>query len=543
MNCFRLLSSPTATAVKLSSLENGDRDADADLILPAIFNRLHFRALRQDFLAGLTTAVVALPMSLAFGVASGLGALAGIYGAVFCGFFAAMFGGTQGQATGPTGPLTVVIASLVAATQSLEMAFASIILAGAMQIAIGLLGLGKLVQLVPRAVTSGFMTGVGTLIVLLQSAPVLGAPGVASAVAGLKALPANLAHADPVALSLGLASFGICRFTPRHVAEVVPAPLIALILTTAAAALLFPGAATVGAIPMGLPSVHLPALAHLTSPGALAAIAPYAAVLAVLGSIDALLTSLVADAVTHVYHDPRRELVGQGLGNMFSGLFGGLIGAGATMLTVVNIRSGAQTCLSGAFYAAVMAGAVLCLSGVVSLVPLATLAGIVLSAGLAVVDWEFLSQITHLPVEAALVGGLTWYLTVFVDLILAVGAGCALAMFMGVLRSREAQLDSCTVGRDADGTPVFGLSGNVDFSGAGSLTRALTPVVMREGKGNGKVVLDLRGVTSLDSSAMLAVTELVHSAEAKGIATLVRVGQGSALDSSLRGLGLATVVA
>ena len=300
-------------------------------------NGLAFDNLRGDVAGGLTAAVVALPLALAFGIASGAGALAGLYGAVVLGFFAAIFGGTPAQISGPTGPMTVLMAAVIVQhSENPAIAFTVAIMAGGFQVLMGGLGIGRYMLLMPTPVVSGFMSGVGCIIIILQLGPLLGQDALSNATEAVVALPVMIQDAKLGALLVGLISLATISLTPRSVARFVPSPLLALLLGTASALALSTEIPTIGEIPAGLPSLVVPAI----DAGEFRHMVGSAFALALLGMIDSLLTSLVADTMTQTYHKPDRELVGQGLGNMLAGLFGGIPGAGATMRTVVNIRAG-----------------------------------------------------------------------------------------------------------------------------------------------------------------------------------------------------------
>ncbi|MGH7430146.1 MAG: SulP family inorganic anion transporter, partial [Candidatus Methylomirabilaceae bacterium] len=287
-----------------------------------LFHGLHFNNLRGDIYGGLVAAVVALPLALAFGVASGAGAIAGLYGAIFVGFFAALFGGTPAQVSGPTGPMTVVMAGIITQFgQEPALAFTAVILGGGLQILLGVSGIGRYITLVPYPVISGFMSGIGCIIIILQLGPLVGhAAKQEGVLATLTALPKFFA--DPVsdALIAGVLTLGIVYLTPERVGKLVPPPLLALLAGTSIAALFLPNAPLIGTIPQGIPVPIVPTL-HLD---AVTLAIEEAVVLALLGSIDSLLTSLVCDNMTRTQHDSNRELIGQGMGNMVSGLFGGL---------------------------------------------------------------------------------------------------------------------------------------------------------------------------------------------------------------------------
>lgn len=304
-----------------------------------------FEELPGNLFGAVTSAVVALPMALAFGVASGLGPVAGIYGAVAVGFFAAVFGGTPSQISGPTGPMTVAMATVVTLhADSLATAFSIVMLAGLLQISFGALRIGSLVSYTPYSVISGFMSGIG-IIIVLQVLPFLGADSVAGGpLSQIAAWPDGAGKLNPDSAAVGAIALAICIFWPARFRKFFPPALAALVIGTAAALLHFNGAIAIGKIPAALPALQPPQLQwHVFT----RMIEP-ALVIALLGSIDSLLTSLVADSLTRTRHNPNRELIGQGLGNLAAGLVGGLPGAGATMGTVTSIRAGGRSPVAGA---------------------------------------------------------------------------------------------------------------------------------------------------------------------------------------------------
>ena len=316
-----------------------------------IFNQVGFDNIRGDTFGGVTAAVVALPMALAFGVASGAGPEAGLYGAVLVGLFAALFGATPTLISEPTGPMTVVftavLASLIATNpdQGLAMAFTVVILAGVFQISFGIFKIGHFVTLMPYTVVSGFMSGIGLILIILQIGPLLGsAPPAGGVIGTLSALPLLLSSIAWTELALGALTFCVLIYTPKQLRRYLPPQLLALLLGTIVSIFILSGEIRIiGEIPTGLPSMQMPAFDW----GHWQTILVNALVLAMLGSIDALLTSVIADSMTKQESNANKELIGQGIGNIASGLFGGLPGAGATMGTVVNIQAGAQTALSG----------------------------------------------------------------------------------------------------------------------------------------------------------------------------------------------------
>ena len=249
--------------------------------------------LRGDIYGGLTAAVVALPLALAFGVTSGAGPLAGMYGAIIVGFFAAVFGGTPAQVSGPTGPMTVVMTAIVIHfAHNPAMAFTIVMLGGVFQIFFGLLKFGRYINLVPYPVISGFMSGIGCIIIILQLAPFVGQVAAGGPLKSLLALPELFSQIESSALILGIVALAIIWFIPQRISRYIPGPLLALVAGTILSVLFLNNVTVIGEIPSGLPSLQAPAF----SIDEFAIIIKYSLVLAFLGSIDSLLTSLIADS-------------------------------------------------------------------------------------------------------------------------------------------------------------------------------------------------------------------------------------------------------
>lgn len=490
-------------------------------------NGLHLRNLRGDIFGGLTAAIVALPLALAFGVSSGAGAIAGLYGAVAIGFFAALFGGTPSQISGPTGPMTVVMATVFSGLiakypeTGLALAFTVVMLGGLFQIAFGLLHLGEYITLMPYTVISGFMSGVGVIIFILQLAPFCGVEGSASVPDSIAQLPDVLSQANPAAVGLGALTLAIVFGMPKQLNRILPAPLVALVVGTVISTLFIGDSVPlIGEIPRGLPAFHPPVFDR----EAIQDMLGYGLVLAALGAIDSLLTSLVADNITRTQHDSDRELIGQGIGNMASGLIGGLPGAGATMRTVINVKSGGKTPLSGIVHAMLLLTVMLGAGPITEKIPLAVLAGILIKVGIDIVDWSFLKRAHKVSLKAA---GLMYgvlLLTVFVDLITAVAAGAFVANLLTIksltdeqklhvqtivsptdesLNNEERTLLSAMEGR----LLLFRLSGPMSFGAAKTISQRMTIVNKFEA-----LVLDLADVPRLGVTASLAIENMVREA-------------------------------
>ncbi|HHP7245364.1 MAG TPA: SulP family inorganic anion transporter [Elainellaceae cyanobacterium] len=497
-----------------------------------LIHGLHFYNIRGDIFGGITAAVVALPLALAFGVSSGAGAIAGLYGAVFVGFIAALFGGTPSQISGPTGPMTVVMATVFSAIvaanpeNGVAMAFTVVMLGGLFQILLGALRLGQYITLMPYTVISGFMSGIGVIIIVIELGPFLGHPASASVIESLRQLPAFLSTANPFATGLGLVTLAIVFGLPRRLNRIVPAPLLALVVGTVLSVMLLPTAAIprIGDIPSGFPALNLPTFTW----GQLKMMLGYGIMLGVLGAIDSLLTSLVADNITQTQHHSDRELIGQGIGNLVSGLFGGLPGAGATMRTVINVKSGGRTPISGMVHASALLLVVLGAGPLTETIPHAVLAGILIKVGIDIIDWSFLKRAHRLSLKAT---GLMYgvlLLTVFVDLITAVAVGVFVANLLTVKHLSDVQVANMKVMVHSDDSPLlsaeeqrlldqargrgllFHLEGPMSFGAAKAISQRLGIV----GKYN-VLILDLTDVPRLGITASLAIENMVKEAHDK----------------------------
>lgn len=406
-------------------------------------NLYDLKNLRGDLIGGLVAGIVALPLALAFGVQSGLGAVAGLYGAIALGILAALFGGTATQASGPTGPMTVVSATLVATAiefaGALESALGIIVLtfalAGVLQILFGFLNIARYIKFLPYPVISGFMSGVGLIIVLLQLYPLVGVAAPKSTIGVITELPRFFANLNLAALGLGALTILIYYLFPR-VTKVVPSALVALVSVSLLSYFLKLDVPVIGEIPSGLPALKIGEMLSI-DPAAYLLILEYALVLAVLGSIDSLLTSVIADNITKTKHNSNRELIGQGIGNVVAAIFGGIPGAGATKGTVVNINAGGKTRLSGTIHGLFLLAVLLGVGQLAAFIPLAVLAGILIPIGFAIIDKKGLKHLLHVPRTDAVVLITVFAFTTFGSLIQAVGLGVILASLLFMKRSSD----------------------------------------------------------------------------------------------------------
>jgi SulP family sulfate permease len=404
---------------------------------------MKFASLKGDIFGGVTAGIVALPLALAFGVQSGLGASAGLYGAMILGLLAAVFGGTNTQISGPTGPMTVVSATVVAAAIAkygqIESAMGVIILtflfAGIFQILFGVLKIGKYIKYIPYPVLSGFMSGIGVIIIIFQFFPVLGLPSPGKIFTVFKDLPEAVSILNPVSLGITIATILIIYLFPK-LSKVVPGTLVALILITLISFFFSLETPLIGDMPKGLPALKIGSLSGISFSDFSMILLP-AITLAGLGAIDTLLTSVVADNLTRTRHNSNKELIGQGIGNMVSSLFGGIPGAGATMRTVVNVKSGGKTRLSGIIHALLLFIILLGLGKYLAFIPLAALAGVLITVGIGIVDVRGMKNLFNMPKSDALVLIIVLLLTVFVDLLQAVGIGMVISSLIFMRKASE----------------------------------------------------------------------------------------------------------
>jgi SulP family sulfate permease len=499
-------------------------------------NGLHFNNIRGDIYGGLTAAVVALPLAMAMGVASGVGPIAGMYGAIFVGFFAALFGGTPAQVSGPTGPMTVVMAAIFIQytgmfpddpAQGAALAFTVVMMGGLFQIVFGVLKLGKYIELVPHPVVSGFMTGIGVIIILLQFGPLLGQAAGSKPLEAALSIPDNINLLDSTSLILGLIAlvvvFGIPKFLPK-VNQLAPSPLLALIVGTLTYLLFIPAGSTpiIGEIPTGFPEFRYPTIEFELLLQMIAS----GLTLAGLGAIDSLLTSLVADNVTRTQHKSDRELIGQGIGNTIAGMFGGLPGAGATMRTVVNVKAGGRTPISGALHAVILLAIVLGAGALASDIPKAVLAGILIKVGVDIIDWDYLKRLKTAPKAGIVIMLTVLIVTVAVDLLLAVGIGMVMASFLFMQRITDMQIASMKaitkpgdssiyeralteqeteIMEQANGQiMLFHMRGAMSFSSAKSLVRRHSMIADYQ-----IMLLDLSDVPNIDFTTTRALEDII----------------------------------
>lgn len=517
-----------------------------------------FRNLRQghrrsqlagDAFGGLTAAIIALPMGIAFGVQSNLGAEAGLYTAIILAFVAALIGGTQTLISDPTGPMTVVSATIIAAAmqdygdRALSLIVATFLLAAILQLAFSFLRVARYVKYIPYPVISGFMGGIGIIIIIFQLYPLLGqtSPKVLwEVLQGIGSAPVN-----STALLLGLATIAIIFIFPL-LTKKIPSILVALVLGSLATWAFGLQVPTIGEIPTGLPAFQLHYLGALEWMDLNVILVP-AATLAALGTIDTLLTSVVADTLTETRHDGDRELIGQGLGNFLAVAFGGIPGAGATMGTVTNIKAGGNSHLSGMFKGLFLLLIILVFAPLVAYIPTAVLAGILITIGLGIIDYKGIRLLVKMPRHDAGILVLVLLITVFNNLLNAVAVGSILSALlfmkkmadaMSVIPNRpeakEAAQEVALPQKVATQVHVETLNGPLFF---GFSEQFMSHIQAIEDQSVRIVVLDLHNVPFIDGSGLLTLENAVLQLRKQGVEVYL-TASNSYVEHCMRKIGL-----
>lgn len=530
-----------------------------------LIENLHFNNIRGDITGGITAGVVALPFAIAMGLASGAGAIAGLYGAIITGFFAALFGGTGAQVSGPTGPMTVVMALIVTkyiATYpetGLAIAFTTVVLGGLFQIGFGVLRLGRFINLIPHPVTSGFMSGIGVIIIILQIPQILGFYEIKGSTLMIFSQLLEVEHyfVHTGAIAIAIITLLAVYLLPKKIGKIIPSPLFALITGTLIL-VFFPQFFTsnaepinnmiLGNVPTGLPNFHLPVwesdiIIDMIASGL---------TLAVLGSIDSLLTSLVADEITHTHHKSNRELIGQGVGNTISGLFGGLPGAGATMRTMTNVKAGGLTPISGALHAILLLVIVLGGAQYAKEIPLAVLGAILVKVGTDIIDWHYLKRLINSPKSGAIIMFVVLSVTVFYNLMAAVGIGLVMASLIFLQRMSDMQLSSIVAVQSIEdaanlsdeyqafikqGNALFyQLNGAIGFGSAKGIVKDFSTKTHYN-----KVILDLSNVPVIDYTSSRGIAQICTICADKS-ATIAIKGANDGVRLLLENIGIGKTI-
>jgi sulfate permease, SulP family len=488
------------------------------------------RTWRTDVVAGLTVGVVALPLALGFGIATGLGAQAGLVTAIVAGLVAAVFGGSNVQVSGPTGAMTVVLVPVVAHFGAGAVMVVGL-MAGVLVIIAAFAGVGRYLAFIPWPVVEGFTIGIAAIIFLQQVPTALGVPkpaGENTAAVAVRAVGDALGGAgswQPLAL---VALVAVIMVGSARLHRAIPGSLLAVVVATVVASVANLNVTLIGALPAGLPAPSLPSV----SAGQLSELFSAALAVALLAGLESLLSAKVADGMSDAPpHDPDRELFGQGLANLVTPLFGGMPATGAIARTAVNVRSGARTRLSAITHAVVLIGVVYLGGSLVAEIPLAALAGVLMVTACRMVDVHGVRMVLRSTRADAAVLVLTAAATVAFDLIVAVEIGVAVAALLALRAvARNATVTAEPVAARADGvTPdeeqellsehilTYRLDGALFFGAAQRFLAELTAV-----HGVQVVILRLPDLQVLDATGAQALGEIVAQLEARGITVLLK---------------------
>ena len=459
--------------------------------------------------------------------------------------------------------MALVFTQLIASNpeSGLVLAFTSVMMAGVFQILFGLLKLGKFFVMVPYPVISGFMTGIGIIIILLQISPLLGSASFSNASDALTNIPNSLDQQNTIATILGITTLLVMIYWPKKWNKVIPAPLFSLLTLTLISSIFFAqrGISVIGEIPTGFPSLIIPSLSLDT----LYQISYFAFLLAVLGAIDSLLTSMVADTMTETQHNSDKELIGQGIANTIAGFFGALPGAGATMRTAINIRAGGKTALSGIIHSITLLVVLLWAGDYAQYIPHTVLAGMLIKVGIDIIDWRFIFQIKKVGLFSAALMLLVLLLTVFVDLITAVLVGMFIANLVTLDRLTNIQLDNITftkgnelinelssnsahitisdgthksLSESLENTLLLTIDGPVSFAVSRELSRRFT-----ENLTFTTLIIDLSKAELIGTTTALMVTDLIERSKEKKKKVLV-ITDNEKINQSLQKLSLETLL-
>ncbi len=380
-----------------------------------------------DFLGGINSAIITLPQALAFGVATGFGASAGIWGAIILCFVAGLLGPKIPLISGVTGPVAIVTASvMMSLNNDIKAAITVILLAAICQIVASFTNLPSMVKYVPYPVISGFMNGVGVIIIILQLNPLLGHCAMPSTVSTVLSLHDSLLSLNRAALFIGILTLFIVFSIPKSVNKIIPSQIVALVFCTWLSIKLGLNIERINEVSVGLPTLVSPDL-NISN---IVKYLPYALTLAVVFSAESMMTGLVSDSLTKTRHNPKKLLASQGIGNIFCALTGSIGGSAATMRSVAALNSGATTKLCTVINPLLLLILLFKFSGFVAQIPLAVLAGILIKIGYDIIDVKLLKVLKYAPKDDLYVLLLVFLLTVFYNLIFAVGAGITLAALL-----------------------------------------------------------------------------------------------------------------
>lgn len=482
----------------------------------------------KDILSGIIVAIIALPLSIALAIASGVGPVQGLYTAIVAGFFISFFGGSRVQIGGPTAAFVVIIYGIVT-TYGTDGLIVATIMAGIILCIMGLCHFGSLIKYIPYTITTGFTCGIAVTLFVGQIKDFLGLDMGAvpsEFVEKLGAYAANITSINPITVAIGAVALVILILWPK-VTDKLPGSLIAIIVTTAIVYFAKLPVNTIGSVygelSSAFPSFHIPSFSYklvqeLISP---------AFTIAILAGIESLLSAVVSDGMIGDTHKSNAELIGQGLGNIFSGLFGGIPATGAIARTAANVRNGGRTPIAGITHCITLSIILVVLMPLASLIPMTTLAAVLLVVAWNMADWtSFFHLCKTAPKSDVIVLVATFFLTVFFDLVVAIEVGVVLAALLFMKRMAEtADVTAWKYADEPDVTPgeaekmrdiphsirVFEISGPLFFAAADEI------LTITSDKSTKVIVIRMRSVPAIDASAMRSLRDLAARAKKKHI--------------------------
>ena len=496
--------------------------------LAEVLKHYSLRDFQADTVAGVTVGIVALPLAMAFAIASGVKPEAGIFTAVIAGFIISALGGTRVSIGGPTGAFIVILFG-IGAKYGLDNLAVCTVMAGVFLLVMGVAGLGTMIKFIPYPVTMGFTSGIAVLIFTTQIKDFFGlqVDKVPSEfIEKMKVLGLHLGTMQWPTLATAAASLAIILFWPKNWQRRVPGSIVALVLGTVAVGLFALPVETIGSrfggIPQGLPLPHLPVLSweniqHLFQP---------ALTIAVLAAIESLLCAVVADGMVDDRHDPNQELMAQGMANIVSPLFGGIAATGAIARTATNVKSGARSPVAGIIHALTLLIIILVAAPLAKFIPLATLSAVLVNVALHMGEWHNFGRLPKWPICDTAVFLVAFALTVVVDLTVAVEVGMVLAAMLFIKRSSETTqimaVDESTetegsqhslVGKEVpDGVMIYRIFGAFFFGAADKLQT----ILKREKREPKVLILRMRKVMAMDATGLNALEDLYERLHRKG---------------------------
>lgn len=480
-----------------------------------------------DCLGSLNASIVALPQALAFGVATGFGAGAGVWGAIILTFVSGILGSKIPLVSGITGPVTIVIASIMAALNAdISSVILVMFMAGILQVILSLTSLPAIVKYVPYPVISGFMNGVGVIIILMQLNPIIGHPVMSNTISSISAFVKNLSTINQDALFIGILTLVFVFAIPKKFNKIVPGQAIALVFCTFISIKMGLNVERISEISISFPALTLPK-ANLHD---VITYFHYAVTLAIVLSSESLLTLLVADSLLKTKTSSRSMLLGQGVGNIFCALSGSVPGSAATMRTVAAINSGSTTRITALISPIILLFLLFKLSGFVAQIPLAVLAGILIKIGYDIIDVKLLKVLKFAPKDDLYILALVFMLTVFYNLIVAVGAGITCAALLYAKRTADsaklvhksvydkdiARLEKILEKDYKHKIRVVHIDGQFFFGSATQLVSQFEEIL-----GTKYLILDYSSENILDISAIFALEDIIIRLQAQKIKILL----------------------